>query len=756
MRYKLTIDAPLKGRSRQATITVTDTGGKIVFTDHADLSSAEGRHKAALRLAAKLKRKPAPTEQRLEKAWHEALTRQQAAEEQAPASVRCADYCAEGGRLCWRKVGFDGGVTIVPLANFSARIVEEVIHDDGAEQQAALTIEGTLADGRPLPRIEVPVGEFPAMGWPIKHWGSRAVPYAGMGLKDHLRTAVQVLSGDAPRRTVFGHTGWRKVADAWVYLHAGGAIGADGPVAGVETALPDALGGYQLPLPPSGSELVRAIRASLGLLDLGADRHTFPLLAAAYRAALGGTDFSLHLSGPTGCFKTEAVALVQQHFGPGMDARHLPGSWSSTGNALEGLAFRAKDAVLVIDDFAPTGSTADVQRQHREADRILRAQGNHAGRLRMCADASLRPAKPPRGVIVSTGEDQPRGQSLRSRILHDEVSSGDINAEPLTACQRDAAAGLYAQSLTGFVRWLAPRYEQVRTRLQSEATELREAAQTPGQHARTPGIVADMLLGLRYFLAFACEAGAVTAEERAALWDRGQKAFAELADAQAATIQAAEPCALFLRLLADAIGSGRAHVASADGTEPVTPQRWGWRERTIGAGEHARDEWQPQGRRLGWVDGEDLYLMPEAAHAEAQHLAVEQGESLLIGVRTLAKRLKEKGYLASLDTQRNRLTVRKTLEGANRVVLHLRARSLSPLSTVQSGQKRPEDPKINGDLDTSFGQSVGHFLDSQELVSNGSGQKHDGNGVFGHFGQSKVGVESAMDGVKSREPGEEG
>ena len=48
--------------------------------------------------------------------------------------------------------------------------------------------------------------------------------------------------------------------------------------------------------------------------------------------------------------KTELAALAQQHFGPGMDARHLPASWSSTGNAIEGLAFAAKDALLASRD----------------------------------------------------------------------------------------------------------------------------------------------------------------------------------------------------------------------------------------------------------------------------------------------------------------------------------------------------------------------------------------------------------------------
>src|SRR5205807_5268138 len=108
----------------------------------------------------------------------------------------------------------------------------------------------------------------------------------------------------------------------------------------------------------------------------------------------------------------------------------LPANWSSTGNALEAQAFTAKDALLVVDDFAPQGSAADVQRYHREADRLLRGQGNGAGRQRMKADATLRPAKPPRGLVLSTGEDTPRGQSLRARMLVVEVSPGDLGPQP--------------------------------------------------------------------------------------------------------------------------------------------------------------------------------------------------------------------------------------------------------------------------------------------------------------------------------------
>ena len=159
-----------------------------------------------------------------------------------------------------------------------------------------------------------------------------------------------------------------------------------------------------------------------------------------------------------------------------MDARHIPGSWSSTGNALEGLAFSAKDVLLVVDDFAPTGSATDVQRLHREADRLLRAQGNSSGRMRMRADATLKPAKPPRGLILSTGEDVPKGQSLRARMLVIETGKDALDWDKLTACQEDAANGLYAQAMAGYVHWLAHRYQGISDSLKTEVDALRTKA----------------------------------------------------------------------------------------------------------------------------------------------------------------------------------------------------------------------------------------------------------------------------------------
>ena len=187
-----------------------------------------------------------------------------------------------------------------------------------------------------------------------------------------------------------------------------------------------------------------------------------------------------------------------------------PGSQRRTPS--KGQAFTLKDQLLILDDFAPTGTSYDIQRWHKKADRVLRAKGNHSGRQRMRPDTTLRPEKLPRALIISTGEDVPRGQSLRARMMILELSPGDLDWEQLTVCQSAAGAGLYTLAMSGYIRWLASRYEGIRESLKDGHAELRRAAGAGGQHRRTPGIVADLALGLRYFLLFAHESGTIDSE----------------------------------------------------------------------------------------------------------------------------------------------------------------------------------------------------------------------------------------------------
>ena len=87
----------------------------------------------------------------------------------------------------------------------------------------------------------------------------------------------------------------------------------------------------------------------------------------------------------------------------------MPGAWTSTANQLERRAFILKDTLFVIDNYAPSG--LDAREVETKAARLLRAQGNLAGRARLRPDLTERPAFPPRGLILATGEQHPPGRA---------------------------------------------------------------------------------------------------------------------------------------------------------------------------------------------------------------------------------------------------------------------------------------------------------------------------------------------------------
>ena len=177
-------------------------------------------------------------------------------------------------------------------------------------------------------------------------------------------------------------------------------------------------------------------------------------------------------------------------------------------------------------------------------------------------------------------------------------------------------------------------------------------------------------------------------------------ALQEAGAAQSEHLAVAEPCGHFLRLLAGTLASGRAHSATPQGNPPPLADAWGWRGTEINTQDGQETHWNPLGRCVGWVDGMDVYLEPEAAYAEVQEMARHQGESLPVGVHTLWKRMDERGLLASRDTVRQRLTVRRRLAGQDRrEVIHLRADGLS-CTTRPHRPHRPRPHRTPGKLGT--------------------------------------------------------
>jgi hypothetical protein len=556
-----------------------------------------------------------------------------------------SEYIESAEGLFWMKTT-GMGTHPVKLANFRARIVGEIKEDDGVETRRNYEMEVNLQGD--TQRFAIPEGNFASMSWVGEHLGAKAIVAPGFGLRDHTRAAIQELSvTEIGQRTVFAHSGWRKHEGEWLYLHRGGAIGRAGATPDIKVQLPDCLASFKLPRPPKGATLRNAIRKSLHFLDIGPHRATFSTYAGVWRSVQGPCDHSLFIAGPTGAGKTVIAALLQQHFGRGFDARHLPGSWMSTPNANEGLAFCAKDMLLTIDDFAPTGNRTDLARYHAAADRLLRAQGNLSGRSRMKPDSTLRATKAPRGLILSTGEDIPRGQSLRARIFALELSQDSLDWQRVTECQRFADSGMYSQVLSAFLCWLAAHYADVSERRIDKFVELREQAAGSEQHRKTPEIVANLQLGMDSFLRFARAVAAVSEKEAAKLKDQCWNALGDAARAQHRHQKSEDPVVRFLQLMQSLLASGRVFLEDLE-TDNCRNQK---------------------GDRVGWLQENVALLNPDAAFAAVQKLAQDQGEFLTIGQKTLWARMRDRGLLLGSDADRN--LKRETIHGDRQRVVRL-------------------------------------------------------------------------------------
>jgi hypothetical protein len=449
-----------------------------------------------------------------------------------------------------------------------------------------------------------------------------------------------------------------------------GALGEDGLDESVTVDL-GSLSGYALPAVRDVRTVRDAVKESLALLDLAPDRVTVPWLAATYRAPLPlPPDCGVWLYGRSGTFKTQMTALAQQHYGPTMHAKNLPGNWTSSGNDLEATAFLLDSSLFVVDDYSPDATKVDAAKRAAAADRLIRGSANRAGRGRLRPDGTRRPVKPPRGQVLTSAEDAPPGvESMRARTYVTKVTPGDVSMAKLTAAQKTAAGGAYAQAMAAYVQSLAGRYDADHgpgAALAAIRDGYRDTAQGDG-HPRCAETIASLALGWHEFLAFAEEIGAITAVERAASWSRVWKALCEVGAEQESYRRDTDPVHVYLSSVRALVTAGRAHVASPDGRCPAeNPVRWGWKE-GMAAGEPL---WLPQGDLIGWTDGADLYLESTIAFKLARQHAEAEGQPLSISKRGLHEHLNERKLLAD-SSGPGHLTSRHRLGGAQQTVVHL-------------------------------------------------------------------------------------
>jgi len=595
----------------------------------------------------------------------------------------------------------------IALANFTAQIVKETRTIDGIKTETVLTIHGQQPGERKNPNIEpkpiqlpevvIDASEFQSFAWVMRIWGTRCVIYPGGSVKEDLRTAIQ-LDSKPEVREIFGTMGWQKNAKGnKMYLHAGGAIKADGNDSRVKVALPPELARFNLADIEDGTMLEEAFASSLRMIDLGPKEVMWPLWATIYAPVLGPVDFAVHLTGRSGTYKSEITSLMQAHFGGTIDARHLPASWSSTANALEAQAHFAANAIMVIDDFVPVGTSYQVKSYQTNADRLIRGQGNQAGRARLSDAASFKSAYYPRGLIVSTGEDTPEGHSVRARMLILELSPGDIDIKVLTEAQKKrgqltvAMAGFIADAVDTVAPEIEPTGNRVTTDIRNRIDEIRDVLITIG-HSRTPTMLARLIATVETVLQWAVAAELITEQRRESLVDEATQSIMAAGLKQASYLESADPVAILLNAIRQSLMSQHSHVRSMSGGVPTSPERLGWTAVNM-SGEQTK--YKAGGVTIGWIDWDEdtMYLEADLAYAAAKR---EAGQELTITKGTAWKRLKDSGALIRTDAGRQRNTVRVTADGHTRNVLAMRASDFFETKEVAEDGDEQHDEDDDG------------------------------------------------------------
>ena len=447
-----------------------------------------------------------------------------------------------------------------------------------------------------------------------------------------------------------------------------GGINAAGLNEEIETELQGSLSDYDLPAPnENGAEkLFEILQHFLNLVDDGTG---LLFVGAGFRATLSEfkkCTVSVFLQGTTGTFKTAISGCIQAFFGKEFNGSHLPENWSSTGNAMEKKAFLCKDALFTIDDFVARGTPSEVSRLHRDAERVLRAQGNQSGRDRLTSTTEVRGAYIPQGLILATGEDIPNGHSLQARCVILSIKKGATNTDTLTALQELAEQESLAQLMSNFLSWAADQADnnKIKGLITAAHDDCIKELPTSG-HARMRDNLASLLSGIWLLLQFGKDRGHISDEEITRIKTATLTAATGVAELQMSVDQESSDADRFIKFLRSSLAMGDAHLSNKHGTCPADHSTWGWKK----TGTPDNEATYGQGSKIGWIFEKEIHLDMKAALIVIKTFSTRLGNYLGSSERAISKALFEAGMLAKHDKGRH--TAKVTVEGRRENVICL-------------------------------------------------------------------------------------
>jgi hypothetical protein len=190
--------------------------------------------------------------------------------------------------------------------------------------------------------------------------------------------------------------------------------------------------------------------------------------------------------------------------------------------------------------------------------------------------------------------------------------------------------------MLGFVGWLAPQIEALPAKLAEIFRAARDRARAEGMHLRTPEALAHLWVGAVVGLQYAVHSGALPAGDVDGYREKVWSALHKVAEDHAEQMRSEEPVRRWLGLLATLFRQRRAFVLPK-GDAPGLPR--------------------PGTEFIGWVDGDRVLLLPDAAVQVVARFARESGLLCLAGRDALLRGLKRHKLCIS-DEERTLLSLK--------------------------------------------------------------------------------------------------
>ena len=490
-------------------------------------------------------------------------------------------------------------------------------------------------------------------------WDKHCIVAAGNGNVGRLREVMQIISRETMQeKTIYTHTGFRKIGDKLCYLHHGGLIGN---AENVETDLSgDKL--QQYCFTNKTFDIKESIRMSLSFLEIADYSITMPILATVYLAPLKSllsindilADFILFIQGQSGTRKSSLTAVALSHFGK-FNRDNFPCSFRDTLNSIEKKAFILKDSLNVIDDYNPENVSS---KKLDIVEKAFSMYGDRAGRTRMSQDGqTLREPYIARGLCIVTGEMLPEvAQSRIARSLVLSIKPDSIILSKLSELQDNTEELAYC--MMNYISWIIENENSVIEYAKNTFKNSQRSRNLSNEvHGRTKEIANILPIGFTLFTLFAKQQGVLSDDEKNKLDNKIIEVLNNLVEEQTQEVKELKPVEMFYSAIEELISAPSIRITNIKTNFD------------IGAG-----------KDVGYYDDDKkrLYLYPNIIYNEISRF---YNGKFPVPANTLWRYMSEEGLLYQNDKKRYK--VARTVFGKQKYVIDIDASSLNIQSTQQ-------------------------------------------------------------------------